>query len=238
MREINISNANKRDAKVGFETIVPEKKIKFILKDGSERKTIKVLKTTLEIELSELVKKHQSLDNLSTVLLTEDPEIDLERSGMILSDIKRVYGDANNKVVYQIHIEEVIKNPDNSIKEVKPFADTPANIAMDVPLNWTGKLMPKEQAIRMFVFSRKYQLKHVNGLTYDFLFDIAKNLHEQKSMMLIGAGKKGNEPLVFQNNGTPYRAFLEGRIKDQQYMLLLHLTNLEIKEITKTVEQS
>jgi len=238
MREINISNANKRDAKVGFDALVPEKKIKFILKDGTEKKNIKLLKTTLEIELSELVKRYESLDHLSSVLLEEDPEIDYERSGMILNDIKRVYGDESNKVVYQIHMEEVIKNPDNSIKEIKPHTETAANIAIEVPLNWTGKMIPKDKAIRMFVFARKYQLKHVNGLTYDFLYDIAKNLHDQKSMMMLGGGKTGNEPLIFQNNGTPYRAFLEGRIKDQQYMLLLHLTNLEIKELTQTGEKS
>jgi hypothetical protein len=135
-------------------------------------------------------------------------------------------------------LEEVIKNPDNSIKEVKPHIETEGNIAIDIPLSWTGKMVPKEQAIRMFVFARKYQLKHVNGLTYDFLFDIAKTLHEQKSMMMIGGGKKGNEPLIFQNGGVPYRAFLEGRIKDQQYMLLVHLTNLEIKELTQNDEKS
>jgi hypothetical protein len=57
-------------------------------------------------------------------------------------------------------------------------------------------------------------------------------------MMMIGGGKKGNEPLIFQNGGTPYRAFLEGRVKDQQYLLLIHLTNLELKELTQTAEKS
>jgi hypothetical protein len=234
MREINISNANKRDAKVVFEAPVPQKKVKFVLKDGSEKKNFKILKTTIEIELNELIKKYQSLDNLSNVLLTEDPEIDYERTGMIMTELKKVYADENNKVVYHVRMEEVIKNPDNSVKEIRPHVETAGNIAIDIPLNWTGKMIPKDQALRMFVFARKYQLKHVNGLTYDFLYDIAKNLHEQKSMMMIGGGKKGNEPLIFQNGGTPYRAFLEGRVKDQQYLLLIHLTNLELKELTQT----
>jgi hypothetical protein len=237
MREINITNANKRDAKVGFEASIPEKKIKFILKDGAEKKSIKLLKTTLDIELSSLVKKYDNLDNLSAVLISEDPEIDYERSGMMMSDLKKVYGDENNKVVYQIHLEEIIKNPDNTVKETRARIETAGNIDIDVPLNWTGKMVPKEQAIRSFVFARKYQLKHVNGLTYDFLYDIAKTLDEQKSMMLIGAGKKGIEPLIFQNGGTPYRAFLEGRVKGQQYLLLIHLTNLEIKELTQNTDK-
>ena len=49
---------------------------------------------------------------------------------------------------------------------------------------------------------------------------------------MIGAGVKGNEPLVFQDGGKSYRAFLEGRVKDKSYILLLHLSNLELKGIS------
>jgi hypothetical protein len=49
--------------------------------------------------------------------------------------------------------------------------------------------------------------------------------------MLLGAGLKGNEPLIFQDNGKPYRAFLEGRIEGEGYLLLMHLSNLELKSI-------
>ena len=61
---------------------------------------------------------------------------------------------------------------------------------------------------------------------------MAKKLSDSDSMMLLGGGEKGNEPLILSNNGTPYRAFLEGRVCDGQYALIMHLTNLEIKEIT------
>jgi hypothetical protein len=33
------------------------------------------------------------------------------------------------------------------------------------------------------------------------------------------------------NGGTPYRAFLEGRVEGDRYALILRLTNLELKEI-------
>ena len=49
--------------------------------------------------------------------------------------------------------------------------------------------------------------------------------------MLIGAGEKGVGPLVFTKGGTSYRAFLEGRVDGDKYMLILRLTNLELKEI-------
>jgi len=47
--------------------------------------------------------------------------------------------------------------------------------------------------------------------------------------MLIGLGEEGIGPLVFRNGGKAYRAFLEGRIKDNSYLLILHLSNLELK---------
>jgi len=48
-----------------------------------------------------------------------------------------------------------------------------------------------------------YQIQHVNGLTYDFLFDMAKKLAEADSMMLVGGGQKGIDPLVMANGGPP-----------------------------------
>ena len=76
-----------------------------------------------------------------------------------------------------------------------------------------------------------YQVQHVNGLTYDFLFDMAKKLADADAMMLVGGGQKGIEPLVMANGGTPYRAILEGRVDGDKYALILRLTNMELKSI-------
>ena len=78
---------------------------------------------------------------------------------------------------------------------------------------------------------RKLQLGHLDGLTFDFLYEIAKSLHEKKSMLYLGGGPTGKQPLVFQRNGSSFRGFLEGRIKDDSYLLVLHLSNLELKVI-------
>ena len=121
---------------------------------------------------------------------------------------------------------------DGTEKEVRPDSTTTANIALEgVPLRWTGKLIPKDKAMRMFMFKRSYQVQHINGLTFDFLYDMAKKLAEADALMLVGGGAKGNEPLVMSNGGTPYRAFLEGRVNGESYALILRLTNLELKEI-------
>jgi hypothetical protein len=50
-------------------------------------------------------------------------------------------------------------------------------------------------------------------------------------MVLVGGGKKGNEPIVLSLGGTPYRGFLEGRIEGDKYCLILHLSNMELKDI-------
>ena len=58
----------------------------------------------------------------------------------------------------------------------------------------------------------------------------SKTLHEKDSFMMMGGGK-GNDPLVFNDGGKPYRGFLEGRINDKSYCLILHLSNQELKGI-------
>jgi hypothetical protein len=60
---------------------------------------------------------------------------------------------------------------------------------------------------------------------------MAKTLHETGSMMFVGGGKKGNEPLIMTRGGEPYRGFLEGRIQGDKYCLILHLTNMEMKVV-------
>ena len=97
------------------------------------------------------------------------------------------------------------------------------------PVRWTGRKMPIEDVIRKFAFRRTLQLKHVDGLTYDFLFDMAKTLDSERVVLLLRAGPKGRKPLIFQANGAPYQGFLEGRVSGEKYKLLLHLSNLELK---------
>ena len=91
--------------------------------------------------------------------------------------------------------------------------------------------MPKDRIMRMFVFKKSYQVQHVNGLTFDFLYDMAKKLADANAMMLLGGGDKGVGPVVMSNGGTPYRAFLEGRVQGDSYALILRLTNMELKTV-------
>ena len=107
-----------------------------------------------------------------------------------------------------------------------------SNITDELPIRFTKFKLKEKDAVRKFVFSRTLQLWHSDGLTFEFLFNIAKELDENDEMMLLGAGEKGKEPLIFQNNGLPWRAFLEGRVQDDAYALLMRLSNLELKSIS------
>jgi hypothetical protein len=232
MRTVNISNEKKRNAQVGFEVTKPKSDIVMAREDGKSYTNVRLLKSTLDTEPEVILNEKGTIENVADEILKGDPEIDFEKVGMLLDGVKKVFLTQGDKIAYRINREEVVHNVDGTEKEVKPYADSPANVNdNDFPIRWTGKLIPKVEAIRRFVFKRKYQIKHVNGLTYDFLYEMAKELSDKKAMLLVGGGQKGAGPLIFSNGGTPYRAFLEGRIDGNKYCLILHLTNLELKAL-------
>lgn len=232
MRKIHLSNEKKRDAEVGFEISKATVVSHYVTASGCAFSGAQLLKTTSGTELSDLTQRTPDLVRLGEELIAGDPEVDMELVGRKLSELHKVYVTAKGKVAYGVTMAEHVHAPDGTEKEVRPLVETLANVALeDLPIRWTGKLFPVRDAIRKFVFLRSYQLHHVNGLTFDFLYEMAKKLADAKAMMLVGAGEKGNEPLIISDNGTPYRGFLEGRIDGDRYMLILHLTNLELKAI-------
>lgn len=227
MRKINLANEKKRDALVGFELNRTKDSCHYRTLSGKEVSAGRFLRYSEKTVPEKLFAQHP---DFADSLINGDPEIEMELAGKMLDDLAKVYLSSDNKVVYSARLMENIYAPDGSKKESKEAVAQLANIADEaLPLRWTGKMFPKNQALRKFVFARTYQLRHVNGLTFDFLYEMAKKLHDSNSMMLLGGGEKGNAPLVMTNNGTPYRGFLEGRINGDSFCLLLHLTNLELK---------
>lgn len=229
MRAINLSNAKTRNAQVGLDVKAIKSGLKMVGPDGQQVRNIRLLKYTPSTTVDVLMQNYGA--DLTQAIVDSDIEIDIERTGLYLNSTKKVYLDSKLKVAHSVSRQKVFYSPEGVEKESRPFRSTESNINIDIPLRWTGKMIPKSKAVRMFVFGRKYQVKHINGLTFDFLQAIARELHESASMMLVGAGAKGVGPLVMSTGGTPYRAFLEGRLDGDKYCLLLHLTNLELKTI-------
>ncbi len=229
MPEINLSNEAGRDAVVGTESVGRYKQIRWLDPKNRQANSVRFIKASVAHDIDVLLKEHGDLDKVADALISDDPEIDMENAGRILSETSRVYVDAENEIVRNVRFMEVVRNADGSVREerVRELAHT--NISTDTPLRWSGVFIPKEDAVRKFVFSGKAQLQHVNGLTYDFLFGMAKELHEKDSLMLLGAGAKSNQPLILRRGGMPYRGFLEGRVDGDRYCLILHFSNLELK---------
>jgi len=237
MAELNLTDSRGRDAVISADSVSIPLHVRWIDEKGRQASSRKVMKATIDQDVDALVKEHGSLSEAGEAMIQGDPEVDIERVGSFMEDYSRIYIGPAKEIVHKITQWEIIHNPDGSEKDRRPKQLTDPNVAGEVPLKWTGKLLPKKQVVNRFVFSRKLQLTHVNGLTYDFLFEMAKDLEEKESLLLLGGGVKGNEPLIFRRGGTPYRAFLEGRTEGERYALIMHLSNMELKKPEETKDE-
>ncbi|MCL1792003.1 MAG: hypothetical protein FWG40_11805 [Peptococcaceae bacterium] len=229
MRTINMTNEKKRDAQVCMEAVKKPSGIRRVLADGGEYTNIKVLKQNLPLACETLSQNYTDLRQLGEEIIVGDPEIDMEIIGKKITETQKLYLDQNRKIAYRVNMTQIIKDPQGQEKERRDLAKALSNVTGESIVQWSGKRFPKKEIIRKFVFQRKLQLKHISGLTYDFLYDMAKSLQESDSMMFVGGGKKGNGPLILTQGGEPYRGFLEGRIQGETYCLILHLTNMEVR---------
>jgi hypothetical protein len=201
------------------------------MESGEVVKNRRLLKGTSKNSIKTLLKQFEEPGKVAEAIILDDPDVDLELEGKSLSNTARVYINDDEKVVYKIRKNEQVFLPDGTMKEEREPRYLSANILNENPVKWTGKLMPRNKLYNKLVFNKNYQIYHVNGLTYDFLFAMAKDLADKDAMMMLAGGVKGNEPLIFNDGGKPYRAFLEGRINGEKYCLILHLTDLELKPI-------
>jgi hypothetical protein len=225
---INISNAKGRDAVIAMEGLMPKREVRYIDREGRPVATRKLLKADVAHDLEQLTKRRKSAESLAKALIKDDPEIDIEHFGMFLADTSRVYV-SKRGIVHLVEEFEIVTNPDGTVRERRPRLKEAQNVNTDVPLRWSGKFIKKEEAVKRFVFTNKKQLVHVNGLTFDFLYAMAKELDKRQAFMLIRGGEKGDKPIVMNRGGKAYNAFLEGRVKGDAYCLILHLSNLELK---------
>lgn len=225
---IHLANAKGRDATIGLVSIKAAPGPKLGL-PGEKLYFRRFLAATEKVTHEALVKEFG--EDYSKNLIDSDPEIDIESIGMQIEQTQTVYIDGAGELMYvDPNFIEVVFNPDGTEKERREPVDTVMNVDVETPVRFSGRLVSIQDAVRKFGFRRKLQLRHVDGLTFDFLYEIAKELESKESMMVIGTGAKGTSSLIFQANGRPYRGFLEGRTKDKSYRLTLHLSEMELKK--------
>lgn len=232
-RLITIADAKKRDAQIQLESPSRGDPVRWVSKaSGAPVRLERLIKTTDRCSYEALLAKLGTPEALAKAMIEGDPELELEQVGRRLGHATRVHVGPGGQVLYAARVLQVVTAPDGTEKSRGDFVDVEATVGEELPpIVWTGRLMPATDVVRRFAFVRKVQLRHVNGLTFDFLFEMAKSLHDEKKMLLVGAGPKGQAPLIFQTNGTPFRGFLEGRVDGEGYRLVLHLSNLELKRV-------
>ena len=232
LRKIHIANEKSRNTLVDFKGVYPTTNAFKVDENNDKVFNRKVIKGIAENSFDGLKEKYgDDLEKMAEALIAEDPEIDYEITGRFLGASPKVYVNEDLKVVYRVNKKEKVFAPNGELKEERALRQLDANVTSEEPLKWSGKYFPIEKSYNKFVFVRTYQLFHDSGLTYDFLFDMAKELEEKKSFLLLGSGSKGVGPVIFQENGQPFRVFLEGRTQGEEYILLMHLSNLELKPI-------
>ena len=226
-RKIHVTNSSQRDATVTMKGLRPSGGVELALPDGRVAFR-RYLSTTGEGMHAHLVENFGN--DYAQALIDGDPETDMEQVGRFLGSMDTVYLSSEGHVLHSSpQVVEIVLGPQGDERERRVPNDVPANVNDELPVRWTGRKLPKQQAVQRFAFTRTIQLRHVDGLTYDYLFAMAKELADENVMMLLGAGSDGKAPLIFQANGSPYRGFLEARVDGERYQLLLRLSNTELK---------
>ena len=185
----------------------------------------------------------QTLDKSKLIaddLLNGDPELDLEGGGRLpeleLFTPAYLLPGEKPEIAHEFEEIEIVHTPAGEERERRPRVLRKANLNDVNPVKF-GKAFPMEKAFTSFVFRSVYQIVHDDGIGYEFLHGVAKRLHDKKEVALLGAGPKGNAPLILRDKGSPHRAFLYGELgessESDKYRLLLLLSNQELKLPTK-----
>lgn len=227
IRAIHIANDRNRDAQVAFDARPVASTLRRVLPSGETPVSVRLLKTTAALDRA-LFGRYDPAE-LAEAIVRGDPDVDPELTGRKLYRTRRIFVDREFRIVYHVNLCQIVRNPDGSERERRELTKSAGNVNGRLPLRWTGRMFRRQEVLRRFVFSRNYQLHHVNGATFDMLYDMAARLDRADSMVMIGAGRKGAEPILLSRGGQPYRGFLEGRVEAGKYCLILHLTDIELK---------
>ena len=228
MRKINLMNEAARNAEVVIESVRKPKGISTGLPGGKKVSFKRYVAATEGGLHSKLAGQHG--DALAKALIAGDPEIDRELVGREVGETQTVFLSGTGEVLHASpSLVEVIFGTDGKERERKPAEAVPANTNEESPVRFTKMRLKRAELVTKFAVCRTIQIKHTSGLSYDFLYAMAKELADKDEVARLGAGPKGRDPLIFQENGARYQAFLEGRVDGAKYKLLLHLSNLELR---------
>lgn len=236
-RKIHVTDSRKRDAEIEFSSPKRPPGYGWLTPDRRPVRSARLIKSPEGRTWDAILAAHGGdVEQAAQALVDGDPEVDYEVVGRLVGEADRVWVRHDGSVLYSARILEVVTDAAGEERSRKEFEDVEATVGEESVLPWSGRMFDVDTVVRRFVLNRKVQLRHINGLTFDFLFEIAKTLSESGKMLYVGTGSKGAGPLIFQRNGTPYRGFLEGRVDGDGFLLTLHLSNMELKSVKKAEE--
>lgn len=200
------------------------------------------------LKTSSGIVKHQTIANGKKVLTDkkfknlsykslnlENPEIDINKAGRIINNeyLTTAYHKPNElKITQDFKKFKISLDANEKITEKTIEKATHSNINELSPLIVNLETnIPIKEAFTRFAFKDIYQLIHKDEHTRKHLIKLAKILQESNSCVLLGSGKKGKDPIILQENGTPCRGFIFGEIKNSKYKLLVMITDMEMKTI-------
>jgi len=163
-----------------------------------------------------------------------DPELDLSLAGTQIDtdDTTPAYFDPNSatpRPVDDFNDIDIIFDASGVEKSRRPHLNRPSNINDVHPIKVT-KRIPLSDALTEFAPKHTLQVAHVDGLSFDFLREFAADLVAKNEAARVGAGPKGNLPIVLRAHSSPYRGFLIGKAAPaDRYQLLLVLSDQELK---------
>ena len=163
-----------------------------------------------------------------------DPELNLALAGTQIDtdDTTPAYFDANSetpKPIGDFNDIDIVFDASGAEKSRRTHLIRPANINDVHPIKVT-KRIPLIEALTEFAPKHTLQVVHVDGLSFDFLREFAADLVAKSEAARVGAGPKGNGPIVLRAHSSPYRGFLIGKAAPaNSYQLLLVLSDQELK---------
>jgi len=163
-------------------------KQEFRAPDGGPVHFERIIKSPMDRSESVLRCQYKDDDSLARSLINGDPEIDMEAAGRVAGPCDRVWVDPEGVPLYAATMMEIVYGPDGVEKERRAPVDVKANVGEDMPLRWTGRFFEREEIFRRFAITRKFQILHSDGLTFDFLHRMAAALENKDALVSIGAG--------------------------------------------------
>jgi len=216
------------DADLWLTPVYRKKKRTYQTKTGEKTIYRRFLKFDIDKRPKLLLQDPKFFENVRDA----DVDVDVELTGRLIKKTRKITVNEDYIPVYNFMMYDILELPDGSKKE-RVHQHTQGNIMDKIPVRISQDLYDPKEVMLSYVFRRNLYIKHNNGLTFKFLYDLAKKLSDLQKFARVDTydpKTKKRAPLALYDGGRKFpRAFLEGKVKEKSYCLVLHLSDQELK---------